>query len=104
MWNQLRSDTSNFIYRCDPSLYLLNRNGSGGRESGVACVDIIRIRNDRDGLCSTFFAEPLLALLTAASLYLIFEEDDLGVVAVLAALAVLAKPPGVVLGSSCPCI
>ncbi len=48
----------------------------------------------------TFFADPLLALLTTASLYFALGEGrkDVAAVAILSALAVLAKPTGLVVG------
>ncbi|MFZ0820067.1 MAG: phospholipid carrier-dependent glycosyltransferase [Candidatus Acidiferrales bacterium] len=44
----------------------------------------------------TFFAEPLLALLTAASIYLVLKFDNRS--AILSMLAVLAKPTGIIVG------
>lgn len=44
-----------------------------------------------------FFAEPLLALLTAASFYLAF-KDKIWLITPLAAIAVLAKPTGILVG------
>jgi Gpi18-like mannosyltransferase len=56
----------------------------------------------RVALCyaRSFYAEPLLALLVTAALYAVFrgEFKDLLIAAALCALAVLAKPTGVVIG------
>jgi len=48
----------------------------------------------------TFFAEPLLAFLVASSLYLTIgrTRKDIGLASLCAALAILAKPPGVMIG------
>jgi hypothetical protein len=46
----------------------------------------------------SFFADPLLALLTAAATYFVFRGNAVGIVALLSALAVLAKPTGLIIG------
>lgn len=46
----------------------------------------------------SFLADPLLALLTAAATYFAFRGNAVGIVVLLSALAVLAKPTGLIIG------
>src|SRR5205807_4070433 len=96
-----RSDVASFAYRRNHVLGCASgtptREHNRGRLVGGAklCAGYNRV-----GVSRTFFAEPLLAFLTAGSLYLVLGGTVREVIGagVFVGLAVLAKPAGVIVG------
>lgn len=74
----------------------MGATGEGAWLAAVAfCIGTMALAYGR-----TFYAEPLLAFLTAAALYFTFGESltDLALGACFAALAMVAKPTGIIVG------